>query len=219
MSLSPLQKRIASTVDAIIVPGGEDSSRLRSQHALELLLGVQQEYRHQPIIVATGKAKASYNYQQFESEAQATLHYIKLLHFSLQNPLSESLLLAEEDSLDTFGNFYFSKKLLDQKLSGFVRKSIGVVTNPYHMDRALWCAKQFFKGYEIEPLETPKLFSYAKKHLKENIGLNIFKLALRYQDPEQFLQERHPLYAPLETSSPVLKKLFKERIELYRNNE
>ncbi|MFP4523162.1 MAG: YdcF family protein [Candidatus Nanoarchaeia archaeon] len=215
--LSPSQLQIASSLDALIVPGGEDTSRSRSQHALDLLLGVQKSYGHQPILVASGKPQVTYNYQSFESEAQATLHYVKTWHSFSGLPLTKSLLFAEEKSLDTFGNFYFSKELLDQALSGFIRKRIGIITNPYHVDRSVWSAKQFFPDYEIEVLPTKKQFAYAKNHFNETAALTVFKLVLINKDPEEFLKTRHPLYAPLSKSSPVLKQLFKERIKKYRN--
>lgn len=109
--------------------------------------------------------------------------------------------LCETESLDTLANFVLSEPLLQDVNA----KHVGVVTEPFHMSRALKTGKRVYGSrYDLEPVVSIgrgySPFSFVKERLVE-LALGWDTRHIKYGDLEAF-QEYLATIHPLHGSTP-----------------
>lgn len=75
--------------------------------------------------------------------------------YAMDKDVPASAILLEEESVDTLGNFYFSKVRLLEPCSWY---HVGIVSTPWHTWRSRWLAEQILgPDYEVSfyPSENP----------------------------------------------------------------
>lgn len=114
----------------------------------------------------------------------------------LRQGVSDDDILLEEQSLDTLGNLYFSKPLLyDCQVS-----HVGIVTDPFHLPRAMYCANVLFSPDKFTALPVPSTQQATlRERLQEAIihcaqALDLSKVPLDAPHITKYMQEKHPLY-------------------------
>lgn len=129
--------------------------------------------------------------------------------------VTEDDMQTETSSLDTLGNVVFSRPIIDQLLSGYTTKRLGLVTDKYHMKRGLWTAKRVLPiEYEVQPLPTSKeasLFGRAIELAVKNAWrFDLWRESIQPGDQEKFedyMSSKHPIHAenvPLGAYNPSL---------------
>ena len=113
-------------------------------------------------------------------------------------------LATETNAQDTLGNMVFSRPILDDLLSGYTSRKIGLITDESHMSRRLWTAKRVwgerFSVYPL-PVEESASFLVEIKGIAVKYALQ-FDLAREGINPgdqlafETYMNEKHPFHAP-----------------------
>ncbi len=190
------QIRDIKSLDTLLILGGENlQEHSRSNHAYTLYSSVNRE---EPLsLVLTGRGSGLSTRLPEEPEAVSMQKY--LLSLGVPN----ERIYLETQALDTLGNMVFSRPVLDQILSGYGLKRVGLVTDGFHMDRSLWTAKRVFgEYYRVTPLPTGKQTSLIGNFMEVAIK-NIWRFDLwdeRIETGdqkafEQYMREKHPLHA------------------------
>ena len=198
-------------LDAIIFLGGEDDGRSRSRHLLKLLIESKNYSAEQPYIILTGSQPATYNYVQYKTQTQATKDYLRIWNSFSKGIINFNKIIEEERGQDTYGNIYYAKQTIDSLLVNQEKKRVGILTNPFHMDRAFWSAKKILKNYALYELPTQKQFNYKQRRLKEVPLLMNFILAHLGHNSEDFMNTIHPLYSENKQKSSKLLKPFYQK--------
>lgn len=86
-----------------------------------------------PQVIMSGCCSDKLDIRPKRSEAACMRDY------ALENDLSPSIIFLEEDSVDTLGNFYFSKLNYLLPCSWY---NLGIVSTPWHVWRSEWLAKK-----------------------------------------------------------------------------
>ena len=131
--------------------GREISSTLKAR--LDTALDAHREQPNIPIIVSGGQGP-----RESTTEAQAMADYL------IKHGVSANLIKKESKSSDTFENFRFSKKLFPENAK------VLVITNNFHMMRAMYIAKKAgLDAYRYpSPAHLPTSFNF---HIREFFGL------------------------------------------------
>lgn len=131
--------------------GREISSTLK--YRLDAALKAHHEQPGIPIIVSGGQGS-----REAITEAKAMADYL------LQHGVPASLIIKEDNSSNTFENFQFSKKLFSENAK------VLVITNNFHMMRAMYIAKKAgLDAYRYpSPAHFPTSFNF---HIREFFGL------------------------------------------------
>jgi uncharacterized SAM-binding protein YcdF (DUF218 family) len=159
------KKLINLSSTGLLLVLGSGNSMIRAKHAENLYLTNKNKNDSDLKLILSGGKKLESSFSEAE-------HMQIALSYSI--PLSD--LIIEIQSLDTLGNFVFSKPLIEQGLSGDVSKKLGVVTDPYHMNRSLWIAKHVLgSSYEVVPFATDFKADY-QKTIKEILIKNALGL-------------------------------------------
>ncbi|MFQ5474871.1 MAG: YdcF family protein [Candidatus Nanoarchaeia archaeon] len=179
----------AKELDALVVLGGEGKEHSRSNHVFSIYSAVKDSQSRSLYIILTGGhhgvGKASRS-----SESGGMKQHLSALG------VPDEVMRTENASRDSLTNIIFSQFILDD----LDVKRFGLVTDQFHMLRALWTAYRVLDGkYEIIPCPTRERAGL-RKHLVEAA----IKQALRFElrgihsgDQETFFKyvwERHPLY-------------------------
>ncbi|NQU79067.1 YdcF family protein [Candidatus Woesearchaeota archaeon] len=192
----------ANSLDALLVLGGESSEHNRSHHAHYIYSGIKRKGHLD--LVLTGRGSGLNKTLPVEPESVVMQKYL----YSLGVP--EKKMHLETESLDTLGNMIFSQPILNQILSSYVSKKIGLVTDRFHMSRSMWIARRVFgTNFYIEPLPAEQTTSLFGNMLEFAV-----KTAWRYdlwrerivpgnqQGFDTYMREKHPFHvndAPLGT--------------------
>ena len=193
MSLSSMtQLKDVRSLDALLVLGGEGSDHSRSDHTNSLY-----KSRAVPIeIVLSGNSSGLKNLVPVKPEADVMRDYL------IEKGIPNEFLHTETKSLDTLGNIVFSWPILDDILSGFQTKRLGLVTDNFHMMRALWTAKRVLPdSYAITPLPSEKnadvKASLMERAVKYAIAYDLAVLGVEKGDKfafENYLKSNHPMH-------------------------
>ena len=185
------QTETAATIDTFLLLAGEGQEYDRTKHTNTLYNTTP----HQPPILISGSHSGLYK-PPLEPEAQIIRNIL------LAWEISKEKLFTEEKSIDTIGNMVFSRPILDQILSGSNTKRIGLITDKYHMQRALWIAQKVFpSNYTVDPLPTEKTTSTFGS-LVESLVLAAWKHDFRKFNPgyqeqwEEYMNNNHPMHNP-----------------------
>lgn len=119
-------------LDLLVLLGGEDSRKLRSNRAGEIY-----STRGGIPILACGNSSGFTGKVYEESEAELMKRHL------ITQGAREGDILTETKSSDTLENFYFAYPMIPSNLR------IGLVTEQFHMRRALWCARKVFGARDI----------------------------------------------------------------------
>jgi uncharacterized SAM-binding protein YcdF (DUF218 family) len=158
------KKLINLSSTGLLLVLGSGNSMIRAKHAENLYLTNKNKNDSDLKLILSGGKKLESSFSEAE-QMQIALSY--------SIPLSD--LIIETQSLDTLGNFVFSKPLIEQGLSGSIKK-LGVVTDPYHMNRSLWIAKHVLgSSYEVVPFATDFKTDH-QKTIKEVLIKNTLNL-------------------------------------------
>lgn len=100
-----------------------------------------------PQIIMSGCCSMSLDRKPSVTEAAVMRDY------AIDLGVPSSAILLEEDSVDTIGNFYFSKKRFLEPCAWY---HVGVVTTPWHAFRSEWLAAQILgPDYAFEMVLAP----------------------------------------------------------------
>jgi len=112
-------------------------------------------------VVSGGKGKG-----EDISEAAAMKDYL------IKKGIKAEIILAEDDSINTFQNIIYSKKMIEENLPDFdlENEKIGIVTNDYHVFRGVMMARRFGLQAEGIPAKTPPT-TLVKGYLREYFGV------------------------------------------------
>ena len=187
------QIEIAKSLDALLVLGGEGKDHSRTNHTYNIYKSLDSPL----YIVLSGSHSGLTNSKPEVPEAEIMKNYL----LSLGVP--QEIMEAEVNSLDTLGNIVFSQPILDQLLSGYSIKRLGIVTDYFHMKRGLWVARRVLpEEYEIHPLPTEKGTSLIGKIIetvvKKAWQIDLWKEGIESGNKEAFeryMKEKHPMHA------------------------
>src|SRR3989344_5800258 len=187
------QMIVAPTLDALLVLGGEGNNS-RTNHTHKIWSRVSEERRSPLRIILTGHHSGMSSMVSERTESEMMRAYLEILG------VPKNLMLKEEQSLDTLGNYYFAYGLVDQVCSGSNSKTIGIVTDGFHIDRGMWAARMVLgSGYTIYPIPSPKEGDW-KRNAIERLIINAWRFDLRNisaGDREEFADyfaTRHPMH-------------------------
>lgn len=103
-----------------------------------------------PQIIMSGCCSDKLDIKPKQSEAACMRDY------AIDSGIASSVIMLEEESVDTLGNFYFTKKNILLACNWF---NVGIVSTPWHVFRSEWLAEQVL-GPEFEvtgyPSENPE---------------------------------------------------------------
>ena len=118
----------------------------------------------------------------------------------IDNNVPEKYIFTENNARDTLGNIVYSWEILDGIFPEDETKKIGLVTDKYHMDRALWTANRVLpEKYQTIPCPTNNnKFSFGKETILKNIlRYELKRNKLQKGDKEEFdkyMKEKHPMH-------------------------
>ncbi len=150
--------------DVLLVLGGEDPVyRTRSNHAAMIYFNLG---NHPPLVLSGNYSNPK---PGLLSEASQMKDYL------INNMMiPEERIFLEENSTTTLENIVFSKPIIDDVLSGFISKRVGLVTDGFHMPRASWLADYVFpENYDVKGFPT---FNVYDQRLKEFVLKNIYRV-------------------------------------------
>lgn len=153
---------VAVVLGAAVNPDGSPSPALlrRTMHGVTLYRSGRA--RH---LLMSGRGLRS-------SPSEASL----MRQAALAAGIPESAVLIEDRSLNTLDNARFSKPIIEER--GWTR--VLVVSDGYHLRRALYTFRRFGVGAEGEAVPSPRLDArWVYAHLREAIGLMIYRWRLR----------------------------------------
>ena len=178
-----LEKKYTNTV---IVLGGEDSTKSRSKTAIytaKLFPGINQGLN----LVLSGKG------------ANNKIAQSIIMRDYIENKIKKTHnIIIEDQSIDTITNFYFSREKIKEELD-YMPDNIGVITDPYHLRRALWIAKKVFpKNVNFEGIPTKKIEYSNSRSIGEIVILNALKVdfahfGINHNNMEEYVNNIHPL--------------------------
>jgi uncharacterized SAM-binding protein YcdF (DUF218 family) len=127
----------------------------------------------------------------------------------------------DKSSLDTIGNIYFSRDTIRSLTSKEQEKTVGLVTDPYHMERSVFIAKTILgPEYTVIPFETDKSSSFAAS-IGETAILKVIESDFKYfevnhETIDDYMRQIHPMHnaeAPNSNYKTLLmSSRFKDRI-------
>ena len=160
------KRRTAQPSDCIIVlgarvwPSGQMSNALR--YRCEAALQAWKDGVSQNIIVAGGKGA-----DEPTTEAAAMREYF------LQNGVAEEKVIAEDASVNTIENLRNAREIMER--NGW--KTAAVVTNDYHVQRALWIAQEAeLNACGISAPSPEKLSTRLICRLRESLSWGLYAL-------------------------------------------
>ncbi len=191
-----LQMLVARNIDAILILGGEGSDHSRTDHAHKIWSAVSEERTSQLPIILTGHHSGMSSNVPERTESEGMKAYLEIMG------VPKNLMLTEEQSLDTLGNYYFAWDLVDRVCSGSKSKSVGVVTDEFHIDRGMWAARKVLgPEYKVYPLPTPKEGDW-KRSVIERLIVNAWRFDLRGVESgdrngfADYFTNAHPMHVP-----------------------
>lgn len=100
------------------------------------------------------------------SEAAAMKDYL------VEKGIKEDRIIVEDNSVNTFQNIIYSKKMIEENLPDFDldTETIGIVTNDYHVFRGVMMGKRFGLNAEGIPAKTPPT-TLIKGYVREYFGV------------------------------------------------
>jgi len=199
------QQEVLPYLDALLVLGGEsDSFPSRSNHAIDLYLLFDAVSRPNDslCIVLSG------NHSGSDSIIPDTSHAQIMKDNLISKNISDSNIYLESDSLDTLAGLYFSKKIILENKVKNSSCNVGLVTDPYHMNRTLWLANKVF-GSDISYFAMPSKLKRSPlfSPIKESLIISALRYDLRKISPgddlalEEYLSKVHPFHAENPSSS------------------
>lgn len=144
-------------------------------------------------VILSGRKGARMDYKPPITEARAMKKYLEKSGW-------QSKIYIEEKSLDTIGNAYFSKQIIDK--NGW--RKILVITSDYHMKRTRWIFRKIFnKKYNIKFFSAPSV-KFNEKQGKEKQSFAFTKKIWKEMVGKNFSLVNHPFYS----KTPVAKKIW-----------
>lgn len=197
-------------IDGVIILGGgltnkgalSKESVKRAINGIKLFKAINAKY-----LILSGNG--SWQHRLPLSRTEAGL----MADLAVKKGVSKKTILKDTKSLDTIGNIYFTKTLIDEYKLG---KSFLIVTSNYHLKRAQWLFTKIFgskyslifKG--INPRLTPKQFQFKmqrdSKILKYTKRLFSDYKIKNKKDLKVFLFNNHPFYVTGIKRAEVLKE-------------
>ena len=199
-------------LDLIMILSGEDTKlRHRSQRAIQMF---SESNGDTPILVSG--SHSGFLGRTLPKEMKRECHQVA--DFLLSQGVPKRMISCEEQSLDTLGNFYFSRQLI-----GADQREIALITDPFHMGRSRYCAELVFgdsKHFNPEPTNNPRSGSYTRFIewiQKVIVAKDMKKLGVErgdYSALSRFMEKAHPFYSK---DTPE-KSLYGRFIALFRGN-
>ena len=186
------------SVDALVVLGGEQTDRSRTNHAL-CLYSVSARQNGLPLVLSGCGSGVRPN-SPMTSEAEEMKGYLRA------GGVPEQHLFIEPKGRDTLANIVLSAPLLGQ----LEARRVGLITDAYHIRRGMWTAQRVWGSrFEISPLPTSRRTTFFGR-VVECAVLNAQRYDLWWAglEPgdqegfERYLREAHPFHAPLEGNKP-----------------
>jgi len=198
------QVKIASSLDAIILFGGEPAGNLRTKLVAELYEGVRGGGRDSLPIIPSGYCSGTYgkDYVPRITEAQEmTEGLIKL-------GVNQEDIFLEEESKDTVGNLIYPIPIIQQIVSGSTGDiNVGIATGDFRIPRALYIGgvvlPNFPRKFIIHPIpieEPNNLASRIRESLiQKAIAFDFKRFGVRnmggnQEALEEYLAELNPMY-------------------------
>lgn len=176
----------------IMVLSGENTvQRHRSKTTLELY---HQQHGKTPILISG--SHSGFLGRELPPKMKRECH--QTADYLISQGIPSAHIRCEESSLCTLGNFYFSQPMIlpDQY-------QIALVTDPFHMNRSLWCSRTVFgDSKEVTPVPTQNPFSGLYKSFIEKVQVRLLTRDLRrfgvkdgdYDSLTEFMRQTHPFY-------------------------
>ena len=176
----------------IMILSGEDIiQRHRSKKGLDLY------YRYNgkvPILISGSHS----GYLGRETPSWMKKECWQARDFLISQGISNEKISCEEHSLDTLGNFYFSQPLIRDN-----EDEIDLVTDKFHMDRSLWCARLVFgNSKKFVPILTEQTQNTPYQKTIENLQIALLRIDMTRYDVKsgdyttltKFMNDVHPFY-------------------------
>ncbi len=192
-----------SSLDAILVFGGEEKDLSRTNHAYRIYHDTK-DLRKDPLRIVVSGSHPGISYPApFKPESQIMKENL------VRMGVPEDLIYVEGKALDTLGNIILSQPVIEEALADCSNRRIGLIMDNHGMKRTMWLADRIFpEHYEIYPLQTDKILPYPQRiftYVKEKIVHNALRLDLLREgisrgDQKRFefyLRERCSMYADL----------------------
>lgn len=209
-----IKKTFSKTDGVIILGGGITPQGYLSHESLERIatgIKIIQTNRAQYLILS---GNGYWQKKISPSRTEANL----MANIAVKNGISKKVIWIENKSLDTIGNAYFTKSLIEENNLG---KSFIIITSDYHIKRTKWLFNKLFgskyklifkgvnSGLSLKKHRMKTLRDY--KILKYTQQLFIDNKIKSDKSIKMFLISNHPFY----TSSKKRKKILAKQKELY----
>ena len=178
--------------DLIMVLSGEDTKeRHRSKKAIE----VYQRFDGEAPILVSGSHSG---YLGREVPKRMTRECHQARDYLISQGIPERDISCEEASLDTIGNFYFSYPLIGEH-----QNRIDLVTDEFHMNRSMWCARLVFGDSKVfVPSRTTQTGNTYFKRVMEELQVILLSQDMKkydvkdgdYEALSRFMNDVHPFY-------------------------
>lgn len=141
-------------LDALLVLGGEDQTYRPRSNTAKMVYGAVTMRRDEPLpIILSGLHSALF-------PDSPVVESREMRDYLLDKGLPRDALFCEARAMDTVGNFAYSRPYFEQMDA----RRIGVVTDDYHMERALWIGKRVLgSDYALEPITTGNNSTMARR--------------------------------------------------------
>jgi len=186
-------------IDAVLILGGEDKTRPRSEEALRTHRNVMAE-RLEPLYhIPAGYCSGLLQPSQRPSKDES--HAMKMAKYLNENGIPEHMIHPEKDSLDSVANYVYARQILEE----LGAKKVAIVMDKIEQNRSLRTAKWVWgSDYTVVPCPVQGVDVNLKSVAIEalvNISTGLDHLlfvglerGVRHNWFE-YMQKRHPFHA------------------------
>lgn len=174
--------------------------KIPPKERLEELLKRKSELAGVPVILS-GRHGAALDFKPPTTEARAMCAYLQKYEWP-------SKIYLEEKSLDTIGNGYFSKQIVDKHHW----RRLLVITSDYHIKRTRWIFKKIFGAdYHLKFLSAPSV-KFQEKQEKEKRSLAFTKKIIGRLTSKNFSLANHPFYSKTAEAQKIFQEIMSIKI-------
>ena len=195
----------------MLLSGENVDKRHRSKKTVELYRGYNGDV---PILISG--SHSGYLGRTIPQGMKPECHQAR--EFLISQGIPERDIRLEDSSLDTLGNFYFSRPLIERE-----QQTVDLVTDAFHMNRSLWCSRLVFGNSKtFVPSVTAQTTNTNFQKFMESLqvrllGRDMGKYGVKEGDYDalgRFMNEVHPFYCagkPEPSAFGLMVRLFQNK--------
>lgn len=190
-------------LDALVILGGERETYYRASEAYRIYKTIEEKTKNISLsIIISGNQSGAYGEQFNISDSEI------IENFLINCSIPHERIIIEGESLDTLANFIYIMPILEN----INATEVAVITDDFHMPRALWLAKRVLgDSFNIYPFPSHRKAPFGKKVIENMIDIaqriDLSISGIKKGDREawvKYLREKHPFHAVKEGNKAPL---------------